>query len=159
LTVIIGIVCEDGVVVGSHSSATYGPNDLIKTIEHNALKIEILRGNVITATTGAVGLAQRFCEQAEKFFELINAPYTPAPIPQGFPLGMIPQMPMQQALSRVPAGKTPLSVLSAIEIGTMLSESTIANFRRTALIVQANQGLGLGLSCSVRKQRTTTFRI
>jgi hypothetical protein len=35
---------------------------MVRTIEHESLKIEILRGNVITATTGAVGLAQRFCE-------------------------------------------------------------------------------------------------
>ena len=51
---------------------------------------------------------------------------------------------MQQALSRVPAGAVPLSVLSAVDIGTMLSECVIPNFRRTVSVLQANQGWGLG---------------
>jgi hypothetical protein len=117
---------------------------MIRTIEHEALKIEILRGKVITATTGAVGLAQRFCEEAERFFAVIQAPHTPVQIPQGFPVGMLAQTPMQQALSRVPAGAVPLSVFSAVDIGKLLSECIISNFRRTASVLQANQGWGLG---------------
>jgi hypothetical protein len=145
LTVIIGILCEDGVVVGSDSSATSAINPTVKTIETEALKIEILRGNVITATTGAVGLAQRFYDEADRFFEFIQTPHAPvAAMPTGFPAGMIPQTPLQQVMARVPAGQTPLAALGAVEIGTMLSERVVANFRRTAGIIQNNQGWGLG---------------
>jgi hypothetical protein len=144
LTVIIGILCEDGVVIGSDSSATYGPSPMVRTIEHESLKIEILRGNVITATTGAIGLAQRFRDEAERFFGIIQAPHIPVGPPPGFPVGMIMQTPMQQALSRIPAGEIPLSLLSTVDIGTTLSELVIANFRRTASVLQANQGWGLG---------------
>jgi hypothetical protein len=144
VTVIIGILCEDGVVIGSDSSATYGPNPMARTIEHESLKIEILRGNVITATTGSIGLAQRFYEEAERFFGIIQAPHAPPQLPPGFPVGMIQQTPMQQVLNRVPMGTIPLTVLSPVDIGTMLSELVIANFRRTTSVVQANQGWGLG---------------
>jgi hypothetical protein len=51
---------------------------------------------------------------------------------------------MQQALSRVPAGASPLDTLSPVEVGTLIAETTIANFRRTASQYQANQGWGLG---------------
>ena len=145
MTVLIGILCEDGVVVGSDSSATSAINPTIKTIETEALKIEILHGNVITATTGAVGLAQRFYDEVDRFFEFIQTPHTPAaPAPVGFPPGLIPQNPLQQVMARVPAGQTPLAALSAVEIGTMLSERVVANFRRTTGIIQNNQGWGLG---------------
>ena len=72
MTVIIGILCEDGVVIGSDSSATYGQSPLVKTIEYEALKVEVLAGTVITAMTGAIGLGQRFNEQARAFFETIH---------------------------------------------------------------------------------------
>src|SRR5438132_1304348 len=105
---------------------------MVKTIEMTeALKIEILRGNVITAITGAVGLAQRFYDETDRFFELMQVPYTPVAMPQGFPPGMFAQTALQQVLTRVPPGTPPIAVLSAIEIGTMLSETVIANFRRT----------------------------
>lgn len=60
MTVLVGISCEDGVVIGSDSSATYGQlGGRVRTIEHEAFKIEIINGEMITAATGAVGLAQR----------------------------------------------------------------------------------------------------
>jgi hypothetical protein len=37
VTVIIGILCEDGVVIGSDSSATYGQNPLVKRLTENEL--------------------------------------------------------------------------------------------------------------------------
>jgi hypothetical protein len=117
---------------------------MVRTIEHESLKIEILRDAFITATTGAVGLAQRFREEAERFFGILQTPHVPAQLPAGFPVGMIQQTPIQQVLSRVPAGQTPLSVLSAVDTGTLLSEIVISNFRRTASVLQANQGWGLG---------------
>ena len=60
MTVNVGVLCDDGVVIGSDSAATLVAGRL-PTIEHEkVLKIEVHGGNVITATTGSVGLAQRF---------------------------------------------------------------------------------------------------
>jgi hypothetical protein len=148
LTVIIGILCEDGVVVGSDSSATFGPDPSIKTIEGIALKIEILGADVITATTGSVGLAQRFNEELGTLLAVLRAPHAPAPAP-AFPF-MMPGMTLgagnaaQQALARVPVGQVPLNVLSPVETGTIISERIIANFRRTLSQYQLNTGYGLG---------------
>jgi 20S proteasome alpha/beta subunit len=60
MTVLVGILCSDGVVIGSDSAATYGPSVQLKTIEHfGAVKVEVFNDSVITACTGSVGLAQR----------------------------------------------------------------------------------------------------
>ena len=61
MTVIIGILCEDGVVIGSDTVSTLAAAPGHTTIEQqNAIKIEVIGGKAIIATTGAVGLAQRF---------------------------------------------------------------------------------------------------
>lgn len=148
MTVIIGILCEDGVVVGSDSSATYGPNPAIKTIEGEALKIEILGADVITAITGQGGLAQRFNEELDRLLGVLRAPHAPSAAP-AMPFMMMPGMnagaiSLQQSLARVPAGQAPLNVLSPVETGTIISERIIANFRRTLSQYQLNTGYGLG---------------
>src|SRR5262249_55071935 len=58
MTVLVGILCEDGVVVGSDSSATFG--DQIRTIEQPVKKTFIVGNDMIVAGTGQVGLGQRF---------------------------------------------------------------------------------------------------
>ena len=61
MTVLVGIVCEDGVVIGSDSVETFGDGLALSTIEQQgAIKINIIGNKIITATTGSVGLAQRF---------------------------------------------------------------------------------------------------
>jgi hypothetical protein len=63
MTVIIGALCTNGVVIGCDSSATYSDGSG-KTIEQpTSDKIEIISSPpVITAVTGQFGLAQRFRE-------------------------------------------------------------------------------------------------
>src|SRR5215510_13687025 len=62
MTALVGILCKDGVVVGSDSSATFTAGNRLNTIEQLAKKIEIIDNTVIVAGTGEVGLGQRFCE-------------------------------------------------------------------------------------------------
>lgn len=59
MTVLVGVRCSDGVVIGADSIATssMGPNPLIH-IQSNS-KIRIFDGKVIVAATGAVGFSQR----------------------------------------------------------------------------------------------------
>jgi len=60
MTVIVGILCQDGVVIGSDSSATFGPRPGQFTIEQ-PVKKTFVAGNVfLHAGTGQIGLAQRF---------------------------------------------------------------------------------------------------
>ncbi len=62
MTVLVGILCKDGVVIGSDSSVTFGAAGG-STIEQRARKIEIIEGSIILAGTGQVGFGQRFHHQ------------------------------------------------------------------------------------------------
>jgi Proteasome subunit len=59
MTIIVGVRCTDGIVVGTDSVATsaMGPNPLVH-LQSNS-KIQIFPENVIVAATGAVGFTQR----------------------------------------------------------------------------------------------------
>jgi Proteasome subunit len=59
MTIIVGVRCTDGVVVGSDSIATSaaGPTPVMQIGSNN--KIEIFDGKIIVATTGSVGYKQR----------------------------------------------------------------------------------------------------
>lgn len=60
MTVLVGIKCKNGIVIGSDSSATFGSGQ-ISTIEQLTKKIEIVHDRYVIAGTGQVGLGQRFC--------------------------------------------------------------------------------------------------
>ena len=60
MTVIVGVLCQDGVVVGSDSSATLTAIANQKTIEQSVQKTFIVGTDVIFTTAGEAGLAQRF---------------------------------------------------------------------------------------------------
>jgi 20S proteasome alpha/beta subunit len=59
MTVIVGVLCEDGVVVGSDSSATFSAAPNLNTIEQPVQKTFIVAPDVIFAATGEIGLGQR----------------------------------------------------------------------------------------------------
>jgi hypothetical protein len=59
MTLLIGVNCTDGVVIGSDSAATYSTRDRA-TVEQPVRKLFLFDGRIITATTGPVGLGQRF---------------------------------------------------------------------------------------------------
>lgn len=65
MTVIVGVRCTDGIVVGSDSvaSSAMGASPLISLPSNS--KIQIFPGNVIVATTGSVGYTQRLHAQIE----------------------------------------------------------------------------------------------
>ncbi|MBI5826720.1 MAG: hypothetical protein HZB22_03195 [Deltaproteobacteria bacterium] len=65
MTILIGVLCKDGVVVGADSSATFDAGGL-RTIEQPTRKIDIINGKIIVAGTGQVGLGQRFSYQIKK---------------------------------------------------------------------------------------------
>ena len=54
MTILVGLLCKDGIVIGSDSSATFGTMQN-RTIEQPTDKIEIIDGKVIIAGTGQVG--------------------------------------------------------------------------------------------------------
>lgn len=67
MTVLVGIKCRDGIIIGTDSSATFGDGQL-RTIEQKTKKIEILHNKIIVAGTGQIGLGQRFCNTVDLGF-------------------------------------------------------------------------------------------
>ena len=59
MTAIVGILCQNGVVIGTDSSATFSAGQ-VRTIEQPMEKLHIAGDRVITVGSGQVGLAQRF---------------------------------------------------------------------------------------------------
>jgi 20S proteasome alpha/beta subunit len=68
MTVIVGILCEDGVVIGSDSSGTLAAGQF-RTIEQPVKKTSIVSDHILLASTGQLGLAQRFENVLLKFRE------------------------------------------------------------------------------------------
>lgn len=66
MTLVVGILCEDGVVVGTDSAMTFvaGPN--MNTIEQPLRKKIDVQDNFIVTGTGGGGLGQRFVDTVKK---------------------------------------------------------------------------------------------
>lgn len=67
MTLIVGIRCDDSVVVGSDSAMTFGLMGQLFTIEQPLQqKVEVVDDRMIVAGTGKLGLGQRFVDVASK---------------------------------------------------------------------------------------------
>lgn len=60
MTAVVGVLCRDGVVIGSDSSATFAATPNLRTIEQPTDKLSIIGGRTIVASSGEFGLNQRF---------------------------------------------------------------------------------------------------
>ncbi len=70
MTVIVGILCSDGVVVASDSAATFSTGIGNLTIGQQPMqKIHVVNNQILFATSGDVGLAQSTCHAIEKLHE------------------------------------------------------------------------------------------
>jgi hypothetical protein len=63
VTSIVGVLCQDGAVIGADSAATFGGKS--RTIEQLTEKLDIVGDEVVVAGAGAVGLRQRFRDIVE----------------------------------------------------------------------------------------------
>ena len=77
MTAVIGIICSDGIIIGTDSSATFGIPPYFRTIEQPHRKIEIIGDKVIVAGTGEIGLGQRFCNIIYKELGELKEPQIP----------------------------------------------------------------------------------
>jgi hypothetical protein len=62
VTLIVGLLCQGGVVLASDSEATLGSGSTLTAAQRTSKKLEILDGRVVCATSGSVGLGQRLTE-------------------------------------------------------------------------------------------------
>lgn len=68
MTVLVGIYCKNGIVIGADSAATSSATQL-PTAKSPTRKISIIKDKVIVTTTGSVGLSQRFRELVGQLFD------------------------------------------------------------------------------------------
>jgi hypothetical protein len=146
MTVIVGILCSDGVVIGSDSAMAVGRALSGYSVERDdggLLKIEIIGIDAITAVTGAMGLAQRFNEKIAQTIRELRQPFQP---PQQFlpGFGFAGTKVQQIFAGRLAAGVTPYDVISPTEIGVIIAETTIDDFKRTQSTHQISNGWGFG---------------
>jgi hypothetical protein len=67
MTVLVGVRCKDGVVIGADSAATFTSAQQLATIGQQPVKkIAIIEGKIIVAGTGEIGLGQRFCDTVQQ---------------------------------------------------------------------------------------------
>jgi 20S proteasome alpha/beta subunit len=59
MTAIVGVLCRDGLVMGTDSSATFTAG-VVPTIEQPTMKLSVYADSIIVAGTGEIGLGQRF---------------------------------------------------------------------------------------------------
>lgn len=69
MTAIVGILCRDGLVIGTDSSTTFGSGMGDRTIEQPSEKLKIVSDTIIVAGTGQVGLGQRFGRIIEQAYD------------------------------------------------------------------------------------------
>ena len=69
MTLIVGIKCTEGVVVGSDGAATLGNATGTRTVIQPANKLHILQGRIIMGVSGQVGLSQLYCDRVESLWK------------------------------------------------------------------------------------------
>ena len=75
MTILVGIKCKDGVVIGADSSATMVQAPNLRTIEQKVKKISVIGNRVIVAGCGQGGLGQRFTAVMKSAWEHKDKPF------------------------------------------------------------------------------------
>jgi hypothetical protein len=145
MTVIVGILCSDGVVLGADSAFATGRHPASYNIQRNdgdTLKMELIGDDALSAITGAPGLAQRFNEQVILIMKQLKSPFKKNGVfaNEHFASNVLYDI----LKTRIFDGMIPMNVLSPSEIGMVIAELTIHNFRKTQSGFQMNNGWGLG---------------
>lgn len=69
MTAIVGVLCRDGLVIGTDSSMTFASSVGSPIIEQPTEKLSLISNCIIVAGTGQVGLGQRFCQVIEQAYD------------------------------------------------------------------------------------------
>ena len=147
MTVIVGIRCTDGVVVGSDSAMTFGAGPGLFTIEqHNPNKISIVQERIIVAGTGQSGLGQRFIHEVEKLWKDNGM--------RGCPTVEVGRKLSESAISNFCSTDTPKGEFGAlialpVENAAELVEFQIADFQpdvKTGDVWYASMGAGQSIA-------------
>ena len=65
MTLIIGVKCADGVVLGADGAATLGNTLGQRTVIQPISKLEVIQDRIVMGVSGPVGLSQLYCDRME----------------------------------------------------------------------------------------------
>lgn len=68
MTLIIGVKCSDGVVVGADGAATLGNTTGQRTVVQPVSKLEVIQGHIVMGVSGPVGLSQLYCDRIDQLW-------------------------------------------------------------------------------------------
>ena len=131
MTLVVGIRCNDGIVIGTDSAMTFGPTPEHPTIEQPLRrKIDVIQDSVIVAGTGFLGLGQRFVDIVRKGWN-----------------------------GKIEGLNEKLFDKEGIDVGRVLSQITTNDFKQTGVQVQqVSYGALLAAPCK-KKPELIEFRI
>lgn len=69
MTLIVGILCKEGVVIGSDSDATFGTGTSFTIGQQRVQKVRRINDHIIYAGTGAVGLSQILADKIKTLWD------------------------------------------------------------------------------------------
>jgi len=74
MTLVLGVMCQDGVVIGADSAVTYTTSGGFQTVQLSTKKIWPIADNkMLFAASGDVGLAQRIQGEIEEFWKNLDS--------------------------------------------------------------------------------------
>lgn len=68
MTLIVGIKCSDGIVMGADGAATLGSTTGPRTVIQHTSKLHILQGRMIMGVSGQLGLAQLYVDRVDELW-------------------------------------------------------------------------------------------
>ena len=69
MTLIIGILCKDGVVIASDSMATFGKEGIPTIGQQEVRKVHKLADALLYSSMGAIGMSQVIADELKKSWE------------------------------------------------------------------------------------------
>lgn len=69
MTLIVGIKCSDGVVIGADGAATLGNAVGQRTVIQPMTKLQVMQDRIVMGVSGQVGLSQLYCDRVEALWK------------------------------------------------------------------------------------------
>jgi len=141
VTLVVGVLCSDGVVLGSDGAATLGALGET-TVRQPTRKLTIIDGAVVVGASGAVGLAQRVICEVESLWRTQRLSATPPPV-QLSPQQMMANLQAAQVGQPPPFALQSQPVLSPVHAGPIISGAIRPHLlTELRVAVQARDALG-----------------
>ncbi|MGH7720250.1 MAG: hypothetical protein ACREON_15580 [Gemmatimonadaceae bacterium] len=69
MTLVVGILCKDGVVMASDSAATFGTSGIHTIGQQEVQKVQVLNDHILYSATGAVGISQLIADKLKAMWK------------------------------------------------------------------------------------------